>query len=45
MYENATGKFLTYAEARQKQWKCDKCTKMFPSYKLLRDHKKDSHSY
>ena len=45
MYENATGKFPTYAEARQKQWKCDKCTKMFPSIKLLRDHKKDSHSY
>ena len=45
MYEKATGKFPTYAEARQKQWKCDKCTKMFPSYKLLRDHKTDSHSY
>ena len=45
MYENATGKFPTYAEARQKQWKCDKCTKMFSSYKLLKDHKKDSHSY
>ena len=45
MYENATGKFATYAEARQKQWKCDKCAEMFPSYKLLRDHKKDLHSY
>jgi len=25
MYENAVGKFLTYAEARQKQWQCEKC--------------------
>ncbi len=29
MFENASGKFLTYAEARQKQWKCEKCGDMF----------------
>ena len=45
MYENAVGKFLTYAEARQKQWQCEKCSEMFASYKLLKDHKKDLHSY
>ena len=45
MYENAVGKFLTYAEVRQKQWQCEKCSEMFASYKLLKDHKKDLHSY
>ena len=45
MYENAVGKFQTYSEARHKQWKCEKCTEMFASYKSLRDHKKDFHSY
>jgi len=45
LYENAVGKFLTYAEARQKQWQCEKCTEMFASYKSLKDHKKDLHSY
>ena len=45
MYENAAGKFLTYAEARQKQWRCEKCSEMFANYRLLRDHKKEFHSY
>ena len=45
MYENATGKFWTYAEARQNKWKCTKCAVMFSSYRLLRDHMKDFHSY
>ena len=45
MYENAVGNFLTYTEARQKQWQCEKCSEMFASYKLLKDHKKDFHSY
>ena len=45
MYENAVGKFLTYEEARQKQWQCEKCSEMFASYKSLKDHKKDLHSY
>jgi len=45
MYENTTGKFRTYAEARQKKWKCAKCAEMFASYKLLRDHMMDFHSY
>lgn len=45
MYENAVGKFITYAEARQKQWQCEKCREMFASFKLLKNHKKDFHSY
>jgi formylmethanofuran dehydrogenase subunit E len=45
MFENASGKFLTYAEARQKQWQCEKCGEMFASYKSLKDHKKDLDSY
>jgi hypothetical protein len=45
MYENAVGKFITYAEARQKQWQREKCREMFASFKLLKDHKKDFHSY
>ena len=42
---NAAGKFSTYAEARQKQWKCEKCGETFASYRSLKDHKKDFHSY
>jgi transcription initiation factor IIE alpha subunit len=45
MFENASGEFSTYAEARQKQWKCEKCGEMFASYRSLKDHKKDFHSY
>ena len=45
MYENAVGKFLTYAEARQKQRQCEKCREVFTSYESLKDHKKDLHSY
>ena len=41
MYEIAVGKFLTYAEAGQKQWQCEKCSEMFASYKSLKDHKED----
>ena len=44
MFENASGKFSTYTEARQQQWKCEKCGEMFANYRLLKDpHKKDSH--
>jgi hypothetical protein len=45
MYEDADGKYRTFAEARQKQWRCDKCDQMFPNYILLKDHKTDFHSY
>jgi uncharacterized Zn-finger protein len=45
MFENASGKFSTYIEARQKQRKCEKCGELFASYKSLKDHKKDFHSY
>ena len=45
MYENAVGKFLTYAEARQKQWKCDKCISRFSTFKELRKHKSEDHAY
>ena len=42
MYENAAGKFSTYAEARQKQWTCEKCGEMFANYRLLKAHKRIS---
>jgi formylmethanofuran dehydrogenase subunit E len=45
MFENGSGKFSTYIEARQKQRKCEKCGEMFASYRSLKDHKKDFHSY
>ena len=45
MFENASGKFSTYIEATQKQRKCEKCGEMFASYRSLKDHKKDFHSY
>ncbi len=45
MYENTNGQYKTYAEAKQTQWKCEKCNETFPTYKMLRDHKTESHSY
>jgi formylmethanofuran dehydrogenase subunit E len=45
MFENASGNFVTYAEARRNQWKCERCGEMFASYRTLKEHKKDFHSY
>ena len=45
MYENKDDTYSTFAEARKKQWKCEKCYKMFPNYRTLLNHKIDFHSY
>ena len=33
-YESRDGKNLTYAEASKDKWKCEKCSKKFPTFKL-----------
>ncbi len=45
LYENHDGKYLTFAEARKNQWKCEKCSQLFSAYKTLIDHKIEFHSY
>lgn len=40
------GRFYeTFAEAKSKQWLCNKCDAAFGTMKELRMHKIDSHSY
>lgn len=37
--------FESYQDAKSKQWQCEKCKVSFPSFKELRSHKTDNHSY
>jgi hypothetical protein len=37
--------FGTFRDARAKQWQCEKCRHAFSSFKELRSHKTDLHSY
>lgn len=45
LYSVGGMEFPTFAEAKSKQWKCDKCLSTFGSMKELRVHKIDRHSY
>ena len=37
--------YVSYEQARLFRWKCDKCNTMFSSYKLVKSHKSEYHSY
>lgn len=37
--------FGSYQDAKANQWQCDKCGTAYASFKELRSHKTDSHSY
>jgi hypothetical protein len=37
--------YLTFEEARAKQWGCEKCHKLLPTIKELKLHKLEFHSY
>lgn len=37
--------FETYRDARANKWRCDKCSSSFSSFKHLRAHKAEEHSY
>lgn len=43
-YQTKDGGNMTYAEAIQNKWKCEKCLETFPNYKTLFIHKKEDHS-
>jgi hypothetical protein len=45
LYESSDASYTSYVEARKYQWKCDKCYERFQSYKKLRNHKSQLHSY
>lgn len=40
--ENA---FESYQDAKSMQWQCEKCGSAFASFKELRSHKTNDHSY
>jgi len=44
-YESGNESFLFYRQARVNQWKCDKCDLKFGTFRDLRRHKSDVHSY
>ncbi len=45
MYSVGGTLYSTFAEAKLKQWLCDKCGMTFGTMKELHRHKTDSHSY
>lgn len=44
-YSSGGNTYQTYAEAREKQWQCNKCSGSFSTMKQLRIHKAEDHSY
>ena len=44
-FENNDDTYQTRKEALRNKWKCDKCSDRFQSYRMLREHKTQSHSY
>jgi hypothetical protein len=45
MYQVGRRFFHNYSEAKANQWQCDKCNTAFSSFKELKAHKTDEHSY
>lgn len=45
MYRVGRRKFRSYSDAKASQWQCNKCDGAFASFKELRTHKNDEHSY
>jgi hypothetical protein len=44
-YETRDGRNMSFAEASKDKWKCEKCSKTFPTFKMLLNHKNEAHSY
>jgi hypothetical protein len=45
-YKSGEGQvFLTREDAKSSRWKCNKCHEAFSSYKQVRVHKSEFHSY
>jgi hypothetical protein len=44
-YESREISYSSYEEARANQWRCNKCEKLFPTIKGLKQHKLEYHSY
>ena len=44
-YESRLATYLSYEQAKAKQWKCEKCNNLFATFKELRHHKIENHSY
>jgi len=44
-WENRDRTYSSYREARLHSWRCEKCDSAFATYKLLKSHKIESHSY
>jgi transcriptional regulator NrdR family protein len=45
MYKTGSELYNKYELARANQWKCEKCNERFPTFKKLRQHKSQNHSY
>jgi hypothetical protein len=45
MYHVGRSSFETYQDAKANQWRCEKCNEAFASFKELRSHKTELHSY
>ena len=44
-YQTKDGRNMSYEQAIQNKWRCEKCSETFPNYRFLFNHKKEIHSY
>jgi hypothetical protein len=45
MYKTTDGRLLGYKDVLRYKWKCEKYHQTFPSFKQLREHRDEIHSY
>jgi len=45
MYNTELDNHIRYRDARANQWRCDKCEGKFSTFRKLKSHKSQSHSY
>ena len=45
LYQSRDGRSLTYEQAVQDKWRCEKCSETFQNFKMLFNHKNEFHSY
>ncbi|MDW0316144.1 MAG: hypothetical protein QN716_12300, partial [Nitrososphaeraceae archaeon] len=45
MYKTGSQLYNRYEQARANQWKCEKCNNRFATFRKLRQHKSQNHSY
>lgn len=45
LYESGSATYIGFKQAKAIKWKCEKCSARFATFKELKNHKVDMHSY